>query len=313
MSRELLYLKVSDLVVRESTLRDVDKESPGYLELKASIAQDGVIDAIAVRRTKDAETGETIFEIINGLHRYTACLDLGIDTIPAQVMEADEIKVLSLQMEANLHRVDTKPAQFGKQLRRIMALDPSIDIADLAKKISKSVSYVQQRLQLTTLDENIAKLVDNGSICLSNALPLAKLPKEEQKNWAEDAVKQDPTEFVPRCTARVKEINDSLRKGRKPGESKFTPIARLRRLSEIKGEYDKKEIAKKLCPDPKEQAGFTRGVEWVLNLDPVSIKTAKDKFESIQKEKDERKNARREEIAKRKFEAAQKELEQIQK
>jgi ParB/RepB/Spo0J family partition protein len=313
MARELLTLNVKDLVVRESTLRDVDRKHPQYIELRNSVELDGILEPISVRKIADPETGDISYEIINGLQRYSACQDLGIKTIPTQVLEADDVKVLALQIQANLHRVDTKPAQFGKQLRRIMALDPSIEIADLAKKIAKSVTYVHQRLQLTTLDDNIAKLVDNGSICLSNALPLSKLPKEEQKNWAEDAVKQEPAEFVPRCTARVKSINDSLRKGKKPGKQSFTPVARLRRLSEIKTEMDKMEAAKKLCSDPKEQAGFSKGVEWVLNLDAASVKAAKEKFEAHKKEKGDRKRARREEIAKRKFEAAQKELQTITK
>lgn len=293
---QVLNIPLDAIDKSEIALRDVNQETAEFKQLVASIRDNGVISAISVREVTDESTGETKYVIIDGLHRYTASVVAGRDEIPAQVIEADEAKVLSLQLQANLNVIKTKPAEYGKHIRRMLSLNPAMNMTDLARELNVSVSFIQQRLQLRSLIKEIQDEVDDGNITLSNALPLSKLPPEEQPNWVERAITQDPVEFVEACNTRVKEIRDAIRKGKKPGDESFTPNARLRKRSVIEEELDNPSVASELCDNNDQVEGWHRALQWAMHLDDPTVAEEKEKWEARvakQKEDKERRDQER--------------------
>ena len=187
MSKPAYDVRVINVTeVRENpvALRAVDRESEEYVGLRDSIAAKGILNPINVRRrTEDVEGVEVnYYELIDGLHRYTAACECGLTTLPVSVLSLDDASVLEAQIMANVHKIDTKPVQYTKQMNRIFAGNPTMTVADMAAKLCKSGSWVSQRLGLLKLESAIAVLVDDGKISISNAVALAKLPKEEQMN-----------------------------------------------------------------------------------------------------------------------------------
>jgi len=116
-------------------LRDVDRESEGYLGLVDSIKSSGVLNPIVVRPIKDSETGEELYGLVDGLHRFTAAGDAGLDTIPAHIKSMEEADILAAQIIGNIHRVETRPVEYSKQLQRILAQDPMLSMTALAAKL----------------------------------------------------------------------------------------------------------------------------------------------------------------------------------
>ncbi len=93
--------------------------------------------------------------------------------------------------------------------------------AELSVKLGKSPTWVGQRLNLTKLDEKIQALVDDGTINLTNAIAMSKLPVEEQGTFVERAITMTPAEFTPTVNARIKEVRDAKRQGRDPNAGEF--------------------------------------------------------------------------------------------
>jgi len=276
MSYDVRVVNLSDIKPNPVALRTVDRESEGYLNLVASIARAGVLNPINVReRTATIDDEEiTYYELVDGLHRFTASKDAGQETIPINVVTADDAEVLELQIMGNVIKIENKPVEYSRQLTRIFAGNPTLTVSEMASRLCKSPTWVSQRLGLLKLDDNVAEAVDDGKIAVSNAVALAKLPREEQATFVEQAMVMAADEFVPTVQARAKELRDARRQGRKAEDNVFTPIARVRKLGDLKDECSAPSIAPQLV----EQQGvtnpveaFTLGVAWAISLDPSSI------------------------------------------
>ena len=307
---ELKHIPLNKIRENPVALRNVNRESEDYQGLVDSIRKDGVLNAIVVREITDPDTKETLYGLIDGLHRYTASQDAGKTDIPAHITSMDEAKILEAQILANIHKVETKPVEYSKQLVRILAQNPLMTTSELAATLSKSPSWLAERLGLVKLAEAIQKLVDEDKINLSNAYALAKLPAEEQPNFLDRAMTMQPPEFVPTVNGRIKELRDAKRQGRAAAPAEFVPVARLRKLGELKDELNNPVVGKVLVTELKPKSmdeAFALGVAWALHMDPATVQADRQRDAEARKAREEEKakrKAEREEKAKK--EAAEK-------
>lgn len=305
----LLEISLGDIRENPVALRTVNRTSEEYLGLVDSIRNRGVLNPIVVREIEDPETKQKLYGLIDGLHRFTASGDAGRKTIPANVIDASDAEVLEAQIITNVQKVETKPVEYSRQLVRVLTQNPLLTIAELASRLSKSPSWLNERLGLTKLNNEIAKLVDGNEMNLSNAYALAKLPDEEQVNFLDRALTMTPAEFVGTVGARVKEIRDAKRQGRDAQPAGFVAVPHVRKIGELKQEMESPAVGPILIrelkvTDPKE--AFLLGVKWALNMDPSSQETAKKKDE-------ERKAKLTDDKRKRDLEREQKKAEEAAK
>jgi ParB/RepB/Spo0J family partition protein len=275
--------------IRENpvALRSVNRNTEEYHGLVDSIKNHGVLNPINVREVKDPQTNETYYGLVDGLQRFTASGDAGLDTIPAQVVDLEDAEILEAQIITNIHRIETKPVEYSKQLMRILTQNPTLTMSELAKKLSKSDKWLDDRLGLTKLDPKIGSLVDEDKLNLSNAYALAKLPPEEQSNFLDRALSESPQQFVPAVTMRVKEIRDARRQGRAAAPAGFQPVASLRKVSEIKQAAEDVSVASTLVTQynlTNPVDAFKMALKWALNIDPNGIEAQKAKDEQRKKE-----------------------------
>lgn len=305
---DLRNVAVSSIRENPVALRGVDREDEKYISLRDAIGNQGMLNPINVREKTDPD-GSTYFEICDGLHRYSCAKDLGLDTIPVNVLDKTDAEVLEAQVTANLCRIDTKPVAYTKQLQRMFTLNPTLTLADMAEKVSQSPSWVTARLGLLKLDDAIQALVDDGKINLSNAYALAKLPKEEQGNFVDAAITMVPAEFVATVNKRAKELRDAARQGKDAVEATFEAVPHLRKLGELKAELTTPEAAPSVVAriGAKTAAeGFAAGVKWALSLDPASVEVQQNKYDTrIAKLAEEKKKREIERADKKAAEAAE--------
>lgn len=291
-------------------LRSVNKESEDYLGLVESIRSKDFFGAITVREKVDPESGAKFFELIDGLHRFNAAKDAGLTEINCNILDMDDANVLEAQLMANVHKVETRPVEYTKQLLRMLSMNATMTEAELAAKIGKSFEWLSQRLSLTKIkDAGIQQMINEGKIKLTNAYVLAKLPPEEQAAWLDRAITLPPTEFSEQADARAKEIREAHRKGLKESPAVFQPVAFLQKLGEIKDELASGAIGKVLCRECEAktpEAGFALGVAWALHMDPKSVQVQVDKENQRKAEAESAKAKREEEAAKKKAEKAAK-------
>ncbi len=267
--------------IRENpvALRSVNRTSEQYQGLVQSIKQKGFLGAITVRPKTDPETKKDYFELIDGLHRFSASKDAGLTEINVDVVKLTDDEVLEAQLMANIHKVETRPVEYSQQLRRILARNPLMTEAELASTLGKSSAWINQRLGLNKItNPEIQGHVNEGKIKLANAYALAKLPAEEMANFTDRAMTEAPDKFIPQVNARVKEIREAKRKGKDAADAVFQPVAFLQKLKDVKGEVESGEVGKTLCKGLTSAAqGFAMATKWFLHLDPQSVEAQKVK------------------------------------
>lgn len=297
----LLNIKLSDIRENPDALRSVNKTRNDFIELTDSIRKQGVLNAILVREEKDAETGADFFALVDGLHRFTAAQEAGLQEIPAQVISMKEADVLVAQVMTNVHKIETKPAEYAKAIHRILSYNPTMTKAELADKLGKSPAWLNQVLGLLKLDEDIQKAVDDGQINVSNAYALSRLPTEEQKNYLDAARTQTPQEFVGVVSARHKELREAKKQGREAEAPKFVATPHMRKMSEINDARENASARNALIEGASSPAQAAQMVlDWAMHTDEKSVASARAKFEAGQKEKGEAKARRDAERAEKK-------------
>ena len=282
---ELKYIPLKSLRENPVALRQVNKQTTEYNELVDSVKQEGILNPILVRLMKDEDSGEEYYCLIDGLHRKNAACDAGLTEIPAQIRDADDAKVLYQQIITNLQKIDTQKASYAKQLVAILSHDPTLTVATLASRLGKSVTWLNDILSLNKLDKAIQKLVDEGTLNLSNGVALSKLPIEEQANFLDRALTEVPSVFSGVVQNRKNEINKARRRGEEVGEETFTAPQHLRKLADVKAEFAAAKIGPVLVRSELDldtietkveaaEAAFKLGVAWALHQDKTSIEAA---------------------------------------
>lgn len=302
----------------ESLRTVVDKQTPEYVEMVDSVRKRGIMNPILVRELKDPVSGETVYGLIDGLHRFNAAMDAGLSEIPAQIGSLTDGDLLEAQILANVHRIETKPVQYTKAIVKVMSANPLMTKAELCSRLSKSPAWLDQRLGLLDLEKKIQVLVDEGNIGLANAYQLAKLPEDKQLELATQAASMSPAEFIPMANAIAKEIATARRQGRTANTDDFVPYPHLRKLKDF--EIEAKEFTagsgrlRKLNADYNPTNNVDKvmqlAIDFAMHMDPVSQledKQAHDKRVAERKVAKEKAAAEKSEAKKKEAEAKLKE------
>lgn len=285
---ELKRIPLSKIRESTTTLRGVtNKESLEYLEGLDSVKKRGVMNPILVRELKDPTTGETLYGLIDGLHRFNWALDAGLPDIPAQVGSLEDADLLEAQILGNIHKIETKPVQYTKGLLKILGSNPSLTITELAARLSRSLSWLNERLGLLRLEKSLQARVDADEITLTNAFALARLPAQQQLDLADEAASKSPAEFVAKADAIRKEIETAKRQGRQAETDKFIPAPRLQTLKAIKEQADlatktpemsyvAQQAKKYGVQTVEETVAFV--FKWIMHMDPASLQADEAKW-----------------------------------
>lgn len=293
--QNLAFISVDEIRTNGTSLRTVDQKNPSFNELVESVKLQGVLNAINVSPAVDPDTQQPYYILVDGLQRLTAAKAAGLATIPAVIMSSSEIQILKRQIITNATRVETKHAEYAKQLMKILEMDPTTSTAQLAASINKSEAWLKDHLNLTKLCVEAASLVDEGKINPTSAIYLAKLPADIQPEYLEQAMTLPHTEFVPAVKARKTEIDKANREGRAANAAVFEPSAYLQKIGDIKTELESGANGNNVIGEQglrTAQEGWKAALEWVLHLDAFSVAAQKAKHDEIVKTNEEkRRNA----------------------
>ena len=156
-------------------------------ELKESIREKGVIQAVTVRKVENG-----MYELISGERRIRASSELGLETIPAYILDVrTNEEMLELALIENLQREHLNPIEIAISYQRLMA-DVGLSPEDVAKKVSKDRTTVVNFLRLLKLPTQIQDSLRKGQLTMGHARALVALPEMAvQLRFYEQIVKKD--------------------------------------------------------------------------------------------------------------------------
>lgn len=166
--------------------------------LASSIKKNGVLQPILVRPDGDE------YALIAGERRLRAAELAGLITIPCAInFELEEKDVIRQQIVENTQRenVQFMEAAYGiKKLRD----EGDYDVAEIAKIVGKSESFIYMMLQLTAMDEDAQRIARNGWISQVVAFHIARLPNHEyQRQAANDLARTKKDKMITENGAKA--------------------------------------------------------------------------------------------------------------
>lgn len=293
-------------------LRHVEPSTIQFQDLKNSIKERGVLETILVRRLK-LSTGEVILSLIDGLNRLTAAQELALPTIPCNILDnVDDDEAISLQIQANLFQIQTRPADYAKAIKFLIERNKdTMSIGQLAKLTNCRVSYLRELLKVTKLPDNIQNLVNEGVININNALILSQLPAPELYEWVELAQKK-PKDFKILAMERLKEIRVSTIRTRDDGVWEPHPI--IRKRAQLEAEVNEPKIVKQLITtDMLPEEAFKIGIQYALSMDPITVEQRREARDKLLREDAEKRSKGVKKRAEERLKILELEMAELQK
>jgi ParB family chromosome partitioning protein len=238
-SRPLSHVDISKIRSNPFQPR-ADFDAQALDELKESIKQKGIIQAVTVRQAKDG-----FYELISGERRIRAAMELGLKTVPAYIIEVktDE-EMLELALIENLQREHLNPIEIAISYQRLIN-DVGLTAEEIAKKVSKDRSTVVNFLRLLKLPTVIQDALRKGKITIGHARALISLPDEKiQQKIFERIIKRDlNVRQVEKIVRNVGKVvgKKSVRIPRTPGAVEQSIAERIQQILATKVRVEVKE------------------------------------------------------------------------
>ena len=180
----------------------------GLDELAASIAEHGVLQPILVQSTslRAYEGRPCRYELIAGERRWRASQRAGRATIPAIVLSetTDDRQLLVLALIENLQREGLPPLDEGLAFAQLQS-EFKLTQHEIAERVGKSRGYVQNRIRLTTVPEDLQQLVAERPDTITHIYEIARIDDPQARAEIIAAVRDDRSSYAE-TKARVSAI-----------------------------------------------------------------------------------------------------------
>jgi ParB family chromosome partitioning protein len=196
-------------------------------ELKHSIAENGVIQPITVR---EVDSG---YQLIAGERRLRAVRDLGLERIPAFILEVHtDAEMLELSLIENIQRENLNP-------------------------IDEANGYQALITKCNLTQDEVAKKVGKDRSTVTNFLRLLRLPKVVQ----ESLIKGEISTGHARAFLALENQNDQIALWKKTVKNKLS-VRQVERLTQTKAvpSQQKKPLRKEANPFVRETENKLRGI-----------------------------------------------------
>lgn len=165
------------------------KDDAKMEETIESIRNKGVLVPILVRTRTEGG-----YELISGHRRTYACRKLGIKAIPALIREMDDDEATIVMVDANIQRETLLPSEKAKAYAMKFAAmkhqgqGGGYTVAAMEKEGTDNARTIQRYISLSKLNDDLLRMIDKGTLGLSQGYTLATLDADEQK-WLYDTLR----------------------------------------------------------------------------------------------------------------------------
>lgn len=141
-------------------------------ELADSIKEHGLFQPIIVKKSIKG------YELVAGERRTKATKMAGFTEIPAIVKDYTDEEMAEIALLENIQREDLNPIEEAEAYSHILKTS-MITQEELAKKVSKSRSYITNVIGLVNLPEEVKDLVIDKKLSMAHAKILSKLDDDD--------------------------------------------------------------------------------------------------------------------------------------
>lgn len=166
-TQQILHLEIE--MIQPNPLQPRGLIPPDTLQdLVNSIREHGVIEPLVVARTPAG------YQIIAGERRWRASKLAGLTTVPVVIKDTTAKGMLEMAIVENVQREDLNPIERAQAFQRLIE-EFGLGVSEIAKRVSKSESYVSNTMRLLALPDAIKDGLISGAISEGHARAIAGL------------------------------------------------------------------------------------------------------------------------------------------
>lgn len=191
-------------------------------QLMNDIQEHGLIQPVILSNltvNEQAETGK-VYRLVAGYRRGYSFMFLGKPTIPAIIRgELSELDARLLNLSENLQRQDLNILQEARAIKRLR--DLGLTREEIAEKTNTSSGWVQVRVMLLDLPEDVQQEAASGRLKQTHIRELTTIVKSAGKSAMYEAVrliKEKQAKGEKEITVNPKRDNPNIKLQRKKGE-----------------------------------------------------------------------------------------------
>ena len=143
----------------------------GVEELAQAIQAHGFTTRLRVR-PDPSDPG--FFQLVFGERRLRAAAIAGLTEVPCEIAEHTDEELIEIGLAENIQRRDLAPLEEAQAFQTIIT-QRNYSIRRLAVRLGKDKSYVEDRLKLLQVPEDVQQLVEQRPDALRSAREIAKL------------------------------------------------------------------------------------------------------------------------------------------
>ena len=125
-------------------------------ELAESIKIHGIIQPLILSECEDGN-----YTIIAGERRWRAAKLLGLEDVPALIMNLTNSEILEVSLIENIQREDLNPIEEGKAYKKLIK-DFNLTQEQLSNRLGKSRTSITNTMRLLKLDERVQSYIIEG-------------------------------------------------------------------------------------------------------------------------------------------------------
>ena len=186
--KRLLMLKPEELTISTTQpRRHFDRHE--LLKLENSIAINGIIEPLAVRKLPDGK-----YEIIAGERRFRAAKQVGLRRIPCVIHTVDEQSSAILSLAENIQRSNLSIFEEARALDKLINYY-GITHSEVAIKLGIPQSALSDKLRLLDFPKMLRDKITKARLTEQHALMLFKVPETKREAVLEHIIANELTPF----------------------------------------------------------------------------------------------------------------------
>jgi ParB family chromosome partitioning protein len=149
-------------------------------ELAESIKHQGILSRIRIRPHPQKEEK---YQLVYGERRLRAVKLLGWTMVPCESAPYTDDELIEMGLAENLQREDLDPLDEARLFRDLLdRSDKQYSVRSLATRIGKHKNYIEERLNLLRLPDDVQQILqEQPKVSLRALIEIAKLPTEQAR------------------------------------------------------------------------------------------------------------------------------------
>ena len=150
-------------------------------ELAQSIKEHGIFQPIILKASIQG------YEIVAGERRYRAAGIVGLETVPAIIVEFSDQQMMEIALLENIQREDLNPIEEAHAYSAMMN-KLNLTQEELSKRVGKSRTHIANTVRLLKMNSQLQSYVLEGTLTMGHIKPLITINEKKALEIAKKAI-----------------------------------------------------------------------------------------------------------------------------